>query len=57
MLRLKRETLQRAGRMLETIVQRGRRREITGGVMFSPAHPELPRQLFHRWATLRILAR
>jgi hypothetical protein len=27
------------------VIQRGRRRETTGGVSFSPALPELPRQL------------
>lgn len=30
--------------MLKKAIQRGRRREKTGGVVFSPTHPELPEQ-------------
>ena len=30
------------------VIQRGRRRETTGGVPLSPALPKLPRQLFPR---------
>ena len=32
------------------VFQQGRRESRDQGVRFSPAHPELPRQLFHRWA-------
>lgn len=34
------------GRMLKKAFQRGRRREKTGGVAFSPTRPELAEQLF-----------
>jgi hypothetical protein len=34
------------GRMLKMAIQRGRRREKTGGVAFLPARPELAEQLF-----------
>ena len=31
------------------VFQQGRRESGDRGVRFSPAHPELPRQLLHRW--------